>query len=106
MRRPTRVEIASIEWKIVYSNKGSDLGNCVHKDQTIIIRSSLPKATMRHVLLHEILHAIWYSYGVNPDLDPGEVEESIINILSGPLVEVMNNNPQVVKFLFEEGIWA
>jgi len=100
MRRPKTLTVASIDWKIKWVEKLKNQGHCNSDNLTIKIRSKLSRDSARHVLWHEVKHAIWWCYGITPDKK--DIEESIVNSMSGPEIEVMRNNPRVSAYIFDD----
>lgn len=100
---PRNVKIAAIDWKIewpeVIPGEDDDVkGLCDLATQTIYVQSTLPTTTQKHVLLHEILHAIWYACHVNPSIN--DFEEDVVSALSGPLIDVVLAHRLLRLFLF------
>lgn len=61
-----------------------------------------PKQHDQHkamALLHEVLHACWH---VTDPLDPNNAEEFAIRTLTGPLLDVLRRNPDLVAYLLAE----
>lgn len=75
-------------------------GNIKHSDQTLLLSSDFPSKQKRdEVLLHEIIHGVIHLYGVDSMIDP-ENEESIVTILARGMMQVFQDNPDLVKELF------
>ena len=51
-----------------------------------------------NTLLHEVLHAIIYQWG----LDVGDKEEHIVNVLANATTTVLVDNPQLIDYLKQE----
>ena len=51
-----------------------------------------------NTLLHEVLHAIIYQWG----LDVGDKEEHIVNVLANATTTVLVDNPWLTKYLEEK----
>lgn len=60
----------------------------------IFVQQALPKLLQVDVVIHECLHAIYFSYGIRKKLR----EEEACSVLSGPLVALMRDNPQLVAW--------
>ncbi len=70
------------------------LGRC-DKDRGLILYSSdFPPEQVVDSLLHEMLHAIWYCYLFEVEVE----EEQAVTMLAHGLTQVMRDNP----FFFEE----
>lgn len=50
---------------------------------------------LKDTLLHEIMHAVFYEYGIQPQDD----EERTIRVMSTGLTQVFLDNPEIGKFL-------
>lgn len=105
MRKPSKVTICAINWKIKWK-KGVELdgetvkGYCDTESQTIYVDTTHPIETQRHILLHEILHAVWYSGHVNPHLF--DFEEDVVSTMTPALLEALSQ-PQISRFLCGTG---
>lgn len=104
-KKPTKFIVAHLNWKIKWVKTIPDVsstegvrGLCDPYEQVVWISTELPVETQRHVLLHELLHVIWSSHHLTPR--PDEVEEDVVSALSGPLMTLLSENPQIRKFLF------
>jgi hypothetical protein len=47
------------------------------------------------VILHELLHAIWWDGG----LEKGDDEERVVRVLATRLMQVWRDNPALIKFI-------
>lgn len=65
---------------------------------TIFVQQALPKILQVDVLLHECLHAIYFAYGIRKKIR----EEEACLVLAGPLVALMRDNPQLVRWIQEQ----
>lgn len=102
--RPTELEIAHMEWTIKWvkyiPDHKEDKGITDTEEQIIWVATRFGRKTQQHVLLHEVLHAIWYSHHVQPGKK--DVEEDVISALSGPLMTVLSAHAPLRAFLFPE----
>lgn len=62
---------------------------------TIFAQQDIPKLLQVDVVLHECLHAIYFAYGFSKKLK----EERGCLVLTGPLVALMRDNPQLVQWI-------
>jgi hypothetical protein len=102
-KRPEKIIIASLEWRIDYNAKlgASVLGMCDAAKYLIQI-SKTPdiEDVRRATLLHEVLHAIWFTYGFKPTADEKhEVEEEIVSFVSSALFDVFACNPDLAAYI-------
>lgn len=75
---------------------GEDFGTCEYAAQEILLLEGLKLPCQKETLLHEIMHACLY-----PATEEGEpfTEERIVNLLAGPLLHVLQANPELVEYL-------
>jgi len=73
------------------------LGNSCGNALEIKIDSTIPQQNQQSTLLHEILEQINYRY----ELD---LEHDKITILETALYQVMQDNPEVIKFIIKKNI--
>jgi hypothetical protein len=113
MEMPKKIQVGSQTWDIVEKARKGDLslsedsfGYTLHRENTIVIDSTAAKSRKQQTLLHEILHAIRYSFG-NPTTpkktDDAEVwEHYYIAMYEEGLLLVMRDNPELLKYLIGE----
>ncbi len=104
------VKIGTQVWEIIErsSKKDSELnegtyGYTMDKYNQIIIDIDLPESRKRTTVLHELLHAIRFTYGGATTPTKGtsytDWEHHFIALWEEPLVTVLQENPELVKFL-------
>lgn len=56
---------------------------------------------LREILVHEIIHAAYHVSSLThyPRPKDGDIEEYVCSILAGPIAQVFQDNPKVVKYL-------
>lgn len=54
-----------------------------------------------NTMLHEVMHAIVYSYGMKHSFKDGDHEEKIVNALGNGLTETLVRNQALAKWVFE-----
>ena len=108
MKRPRRVKIGAYWYTIKYSKQVEDrcVGMCFHHAKSIRIQSDLSLRMLAQVLLHEIMHGIYYEYGLtnseqsDADNAAGMVhEEAAVNGISAGIMQVLVDNPGFRRFL-------
>lgn len=98
---------------LTYNVKGIDRGDANiagiygytdHSTQTIGIEEGLSKERRKEILLHEILHAVYYhflsSMNNDPDNPDKNLEEKIVTAMGRGLSSVFQNNQHLKKELF------
>jgi hypothetical protein len=95
------------EWEI--RRLGDDLrGISDHMKSFIGMRlmPATPEAMFQETLVHEILHLVWATMGLNHThlhFPADEREEAIITTQSAGLMFVIQNNPEVMAYLTSDG---
>jgi len=86
-------KIERIKGKTMSANEV--FGLCNKDKQIIYIDSSATPAVQRDTLLHEILHAIWWTGYLEDD----DKEERVISTLATGLMNVYRDNPWLMEEL-------
>lgn len=72
------------------------------EDNRIGVEAGLPKDMEAEVFMHEIMHAIYYTFNVNKiasaSKDADEMEESIVTAFSTALCTVFVQNPWLLAY--------
>lgn len=68
--------------------------------QRIILRPGMAPGFTRQIMLHEIIHQLFDDSG-GIDL-PGDLEETVCQSLQAPLLGVLKDNPDLVRWLVGE----
>jgi Zn-dependent peptidase ImmA (M78 family) len=72
-------------------------GQCDKQRGIIYVCTHLDDVVIADTLLHEVLHAVWHEYGLQDD----DREERIVHTLASGLIQVMRDNPQVIRYLLK-----
>jgi hypothetical protein len=91
-------DIATYAQSVVDTNE-QVYGRVNYGDIQIILDPKQHDQHKRMALLHEVLHACWH---VTDPIDPHTVEEMAIRTLTGPLLDVLRRNPELVAYLLAE----
>lgn len=94
---PKKLKIIGFEWQVKESQEIADEGACfgsTHtQTQTIYLEKKAPIQKKEQVLLHEILHALWWQQGLGIRFkDEKKIEEEVITTLSQGLYQVLKDN--------------
>ena len=74
-------------------------GSYNNESHEIKIKSGQGDREKLNTLLHEILHACIYSYGLKCEFKDDEQEEKIVNALGNGLTEALVRNKALVEFI-------
>ena len=104
MKKITSLKVGSHNYQVAYKplvDKQRVIGLCWHASKRIDIEKSLRPKILAQTLLHEVMHAIYYEYGLinsemhDADYAAGMVcEEAAVNGLGIGLIQVFSDNPQ------------
>jgi len=97
---PASVVIAHATWDVEYNDAecaamGSD-GHTLVGGRRIALKSDLCLDREQEVMLHEALHACIGATTLELDEDD---EESLVNTLTGPVLDLIRRNPDLVEYL-------
>jgi hypothetical protein len=93
------------------SNLPADIDGATQSDRcriALLLGDNRPESHYQHVLVHEVQHAVWHGCGLtltakwNEGSDD-DVEERVIVQTSMLLLQVLQDNPHLVKYLQAEG---
>jgi Zn-dependent peptidase ImmA (M78 family) len=99
MKIPKTIKICGFDWEIIESqdvaNSNENFGETHYRNQKIFIEPSEKQQKKEQVLLHEIIHAIFWQTGMwqrlkNKDYNPDE--EEISQSISFMLYQVLKEN--------------
>jgi len=105
---PKTIRVGTQVFKIVSRDPASDgmlheaVGYSLDDENLIVLSNRLSETKKKQTLLHEILHCLKFVFyaghhPVNKDLDTWE--HFFINLYEEPLLMVLQDNPQLVKYL-------
>ena len=93
---PETIKIGAFDVKIKYWSELQEThGQYFESDQTIYLAPSDCATTAADTLLHEIMHAIFAIYIIQPEDD----EERTVTTLSLGLTQVFKDNPAVLTYI-------
>lgn len=65
----------------------------------IRIKDSLEGREVLNTLLHELIHATIYCYGLKQEFKDDEHEEKIVNVIGNALTEIFTRNPALAEWV-------
>lgn len=105
-QRPKQITIGSQKWKILWVDAivhdGQELlGLACGSQLELRVVKDRPTSALRETLLHEILHAICFVFGITMPTEGGahEREEQVVAQLTEPLLLVLRQNPKLADWL-------
>lgn len=107
-RRPRKIQLGPLKWKVRFvdarwvdadGDEAVGYCDCVHLE--IVVASRRPAAAIRQTFVHELIHALAYSYGliVPKRGDDDEREEAVCVSWAVPWWQFMEHNPKTVSWL-------
>lgn len=114
MSAPKHAKVGHVHYRI-REEKGlgeatGNSGACGQDVQLIIYDPTLGEDQQRETLLHELLHAAVFAVGLHDFLKEVEeaagvkdLEEKVINGQAGILLQILQDNPKIVKYLRGDG---
>lgn len=84
-------------WNVVVTPHMEDFGLVEFNAATILLNENQTGDMIRDSLVHEILHVLLWSYGI--DLGSPEQEEAVVKTLAPVLLEVLCNNSELLSVL-------
>lgn len=109
MARPRVLHVGHTRWRVMFSpgivkaegkEMGYELDGICLKERQVIAIHPQPEApdTERTTVVHEVLHACLHETGLT--LNP-EQEEEFITCLAPRLLEALQQNPTLVRYLLD-----
>lgn len=106
VRPPTTVKVGPLVYDVKFNsdyvrklgingaNGESDLENLV-----ITIGEHLNPQVQKQIMVHEILHCCFQAANTSFQVTKHSSEETIVSCLESPLLEVLKDNPQLLKWV-------
>ena len=96
MNIPKKLKIGGMMWEVEQSNDTTNEGNCFGSThpltQKFFLDPKIKQQKKEQTLIHEILHAIWWTNGMRSRKELNDHEEYIIDSLSQGLYQVLKDN--------------
>ncbi len=95
--RPASIRIIGKTFEVEWQERIEHEGECVNglfdsDTQQIQVVGNLPLELSQDALLHEVMHAVEFSMGL-------DLEESVVNRMATGLLAVIKDNPRFVSYL-------
>lgn len=101
MKPPKLLYVGPFDFEVKYPSVKDTLGETFADDGLIEIRSTQSAANMRDTMLHEALHAIFFHSGMTQGMTRDD-EERIIVTISPWILQLLRENPALVRFLLKD----
>lgn len=86
------ISVSMVDWL--------DGDGCYSPDRhEIRIKEGAGNRELLNTMLHEIIHAAIFCYGLKKDFKDEDHEEHVVNALANGLTEVLVRNPRLVKWV-------
>lgn len=86
--------------RAIVEEKQGLFGRADHKTLRIVIHPDMAADMLAETLLHELVHAVFASVGL--DLRLSETEEDVVRSFAPLLLDTLRRNPQLVAYLTAE----
>jgi hypothetical protein len=107
---PKSVKVGSQVWEITEQKRKHNsefidgtYGFTIDKDNVIVLDADMSNSVRRVTLLHEVLHAIRFTFGgshrPHKSTSYEDWEHYWIGLMEEPLILVLRDNPDLVSFL-------
>lgn len=107
---PSKIRVGSTTYAVRYNKaeldaisvaqKSDYVGHTHHHQLVMTVDDTVASEVMRDTVLHEVLHALWYSTGLTEFAE--FTEEQAVSVLAPALMSVLRNNPVLVQYLAGE----
>lgn len=111
MKMPSKIKLGSQTWEVLEQARKTAYDDDVYgftndKEYVIVVDAGLPLGVKRTTLLHELLHAVRFTFGGSfapgPKTSYTDMEHYWIGLYEEPLVMLLRDNPELVAFLTDE----
>ena len=96
-----KIKIGYADYDVVDTKKKNLDGEFAHRDKELRISPKLKKEEKINTLIHEVLHGIWYQWGLNESVSGKNSEEIAVNALANGLTQVIRDNPMFLDTILE-----
>ena len=110
MKKPVKFKSGCFNWKIKWSEETAEelYGKTDHTTKTVTIYQCASDEVTRETLLHELIHVVLEDkveaiFNFDPDKKDFDKEENLVRLVSPALMQLINDNPELVRFLSKGG---
>lgn len=95
MKIPKKLKVGGLIWEIAEDNNVAEEGQCFASThpytQKFFIDPKISQQKKEQSLIHEILHAVWWTNGIRSRKELSDHEEFIVDSLSQGLYQVLKD---------------
>lgn len=95
----SNVRVLGRNFKIIPHKREDLAGLCDRSGGTISVSTDQDAFSIKDTMLHEIMHAILHQQGYS---HPYKLEESFVRPLATGIITVLQDNPQLAKWLISK----
>lgn len=95
---PKHVRVGPFTYRIAVTPDIDEFGHTANDVHRISINVDQSTVSMKDTLLHEVLHACFFTVNLRDQVDY-EAEERIVRRLSTILLQVLRSNPKLVEYV-------
>lgn len=106
MKKPSKFKCGCFTWTINWSTDTAEelFGKTDHSTKTVTIYKCDNEEVTRETLLHELLHVVLEDksdaiFNFEADKKDYDKEENLVRLVSPVLMQLINDNPELLKFL-------
>lgn len=103
MKPPSPTRVGPYRYAVERTNMDDNdaVGTCLTEQELIRVHDGLSFIKERETILHEHFHAVWAERGILPGADD-RTEELVIGPLATGALQLLRDNPRLVRYLTEE----
>lgn len=95
---PKAVKVGPYTYRIAVTPDIDEFGHTANDAHRIAINVDQSAVSMKDTLLHEVLHACFFTVNLRDQVD-FETEERVVRRLATILLQVLRSNPKLVDYL-------
>ena len=96
-----RYDVIQVDPMAIVLSSGKQYGACALFEKKIYLANNIRRDVFKQVLIHEIIHAVIYEYGIKEDKDETTwTEEDLCVFFQHYGEEIMENAGMILKMIF------